>query len=202
MPTEYTAGILDGKTKDFKQFAKICSKAFLIHLREEPFDDEYKERVPTDYHTKAIAEAKQTLKDVEKLKDIDIIKNEKERLLKEIEYSKKQKVKKEENYFKMKSFLQKARNYEPPTEKHTGIAEFMIEQLTKTIDFDCKGYFYTEQIEKQKQQLKKINADDIRSDLKIQATKDIAYHTKKNEEEHKRCRETNKWYRDFIESLN
>ena len=35
MPTGYTAGIIDGTTKDFKEYAKHCERAFMIHLREE-----------------------------------------------------------------------------------------------------------------------------------------------------------------------
>ena len=57
MPTGYTAGILDGTVKDFNEFAKKCSRAFMIHLRDEPFDSEYKKREPSDYHSKNLKEA-------------------------------------------------------------------------------------------------------------------------------------------------
>lgn len=46
MPTGYTAGIIDGKIKDFKEFAKLCSRAFIVHLRDEPINSEYKKREP------------------------------------------------------------------------------------------------------------------------------------------------------------
>ena len=69
MPTGYTAGILDGTTKDFKQFAKHCSRAFIVHLRDEPIDSEYKKREVSDYHIKEIEKAKAELKQADSLSD-------------------------------------------------------------------------------------------------------------------------------------
>lgn len=201
MPTGYTAGILDGTTKDFKQFAKTCSRAFLIHLRDEPFDSEYKKRTPSDYHLNAIKTAKETLKDISVLKDDEIIAQEKSRLLDERKRHKSEKLKDEENKVKMNLFLKKAKAYIPPTENHKGVAKFMVEQLEKTIDFDCNSDYHTEYIDKIGNQLENVKADDIRSDLRVQATKDIAYHTKEHEAELKRCREFNQWYDDFVNSL-
>ncbi len=59
MPTGYTAGIIDGTTTTFQQFAKQCIRNFgaTIHMRDEPSDVEYIERIPSDFHTKAIEEA-------------------------------------------------------------------------------------------------------------------------------------------------
>jgi len=46
MPTGYTQGILDGTTKDFKEFAKHCMKAFgaCVHMRDDDMKKEYEER--------------------------------------------------------------------------------------------------------------------------------------------------------------
>ena len=64
MPTGYTAGIIDGKTETFQEFAKQCMRAFgaTIHMRDENMDKEYEPRTPSDYHTKALEEAKEKLK--------------------------------------------------------------------------------------------------------------------------------------------
>jgi len=201
MPTGYTAGIIDGTTNDFNEYAKQCERAFLIHMRDEPFDSEYKPRTPSDYHTKAIAKAKETLKENEGLEDYTIIEREKLRLLDNIKrYEakiKEEKVSKK----RLESFLSKAENFKPPTEKHKGIADFMQNQIKETIKYDCDNKYYVDELEKSKKELLNINADDVRGDLRTQATKDLAYHTKEHEAELKRCRESNKWHEDFINAL-
>jgi hypothetical protein len=194
MPTGYTAGILDGTTKDFKEYAKLCSRAFMIHLRDEPIDSEYTPRTPSNYHIKAITEAKLKLKEIEVLDDETIVKREYEKILNDIEYHEKAIVNKNENEVKLNQFLEKAKAYKPPTETHKGISDFMIEQIEKTIDFDCKDDdYHQKRINKLKENLKVLNADDIRGQLRAKATEDIAYNTKAHEEDLKRCRDSNNW---------
>ena len=47
MPTGYTAGIIDGKTETFQDFAKQCMRAFgvTIHMRDENMDKGYELRL-------------------------------------------------------------------------------------------------------------------------------------------------------------
>ena len=201
MPTGYTAGILDGTTKDFNQFAKHCSRAYIMHLRDEPMDSEYKKREVSDYHTKAIEKAKTELKQADSLSDEELIIQEKNRLIESKKYHLESKEKDELNKIKMDSFLEKAKQYVPPTENHQGIAKFMIEQLEKTIEFDCNSNYHIDELITIDSKIEKVNADDIRSEMKVKATKDIAYHTKEHEADVKRCREHNQWYEDFIKSL-
>lgn len=201
MPTGYTAGILDGTTKDFTEFAKQCSRAFMVHLRDEPMNSKYNKREPSDYHIKAIKKAEDELKQVELLSDDEIITQEKSRLIDSKKYHLESKVKDEANKVKMNLFLDKAKAYKPPTEAHKGIGKFMIEQLEKTIYFDCNSSYHIDELKTIDEKIANVNADDIRSEMKIKAAKDMAYHTKEHEEELKRCREHNKWYEDFINSL-
>jgi hypothetical protein len=202
MPTGYTAGIIDGKTKDFKEYALHCERAFAVHMRDESFDSEYKAREPGDYHTKAIAKAKETLKDMEIVTDTTIIECERAVLLAAIKYHKKGIKKDQVTKTRLESFLAKAENYKPPTEKHKAIGRFMIEQIKKTIGSDCYGDYHEKEIKKTEKKLLGLNAEDIRADLRIQSTKDLAYHTKENEAELKRCRESNQWHEEFINSIN
>ena len=201
MPTAYTAGILDGTTKDFKQFAKHCSRAFIVHLRDEPIDSEYKKREVSDYHIKEIEKAKAELKQADSLSDEELIIQEKNRLIDSKKYHLDRVEKIKNDKIKLESFLEKAKSYIPPTEKHQGIADFMIEQIEKTIDFDCSGTYHITALQEIDLEIKNLNAKDIRSKIKVKATKDIAYHTKEHEADVKRCREHNQWYEDFIKSL-
>ena len=201
MPTRYTAGIIDGTTKDFKEYAKHCERAFTIHLRDEPFDSEWKPRTPSDYHTKAIAKAKEALKEIEVLEDNTIIERERLRLLDSLNYHKEGIEKDKRTKSKLDEFLFKAKAFEAPTETHKGIAEFMVSQIEETIKFDCNRAYHNDELNKIETQLLNIDANNVRGDLKTQATKDLAYHTKEHEAELKRCRESNKWHEDFINAL-
>jgi len=201
MPTGYTAGIIDGTTKDFKEYAKHCERAFTIHLRDEPFNSEWKPRAPSDYHTKAIAKAKESLKEIKVLEDSTIIERERLRLLDNVKRYKEKIEEEKVSKNRLETFLAKAENFKPPTETHKGIADFMVSQIKETIKFDCESNYYADELEKSQKQLLNINADDVRGDLKTQATKDLAYHTKEHEAELKRCRESNKWHEDFINAL-
>ena len=202
MPTGYTAGILDGTTKNFKEFAKQCTRAFMIHLKDEPIDVEYVPRTHTDYHTKKITESKRTLKEIELVKDEAIINTENKRLLDDIKYHEDAITTKAESELKLNEFLIKAKAYKPPTETHKGIAKFMVEQIESTIDFDCKDNNYHENnIIELKEKLKVLDADCIRGEMRVSATESIAYHTKEHEAELKRCRESNEWYNEFINSI-
>lgn len=201
MPTGYTAGIIDGTTKNFNEYAKHCERAFVIHLRDEPFDSEYKPRIPSDYHTKAITKAKEELKEVAVLEDSTIIDRERLRLLDNVKRYKEKIEEQKVSKSRLESFLAKAENFKPPTENHKGIADFMQTQIKETIKFDCESSYYVDELEKSQKQLLNINADDVRGCLKTQATKYLAYHTKEHEAELKRCRESNKWHEDFINAL-
>jgi len=201
MPTGYTYGILDGTTKDFNEFAKQCSRAFMVHLRDEPANSEYKKREPSDYHTKEIKKSKDELKQSESLTDDEIITQKKSELIESKKYHLKGKQKDKANKVKLELFLKQAKAYKPPTESHQGIAEFMVEQLETTIEWDCNRRHHIDELKTIDGKIDNVNADDTRSEMKVKATKDIAYHTKEHEEELKRCKEHNQWYDDFINSL-
>lgn len=203
MPTGYTAGILDGKITTFPQFAKQCMRAFgaVIHMRDEDMDAEYKERTPSDYHYKEIERANQLYKDAQTLSDKQIISGKK----KELEESKKyhlEKIEKEKVDRKaMNVILDEVRKWQPPTPEHTGIKDFMIDQIVKTIDFDCDSKYHTKALQKIEYQLLNLNAESIRRDMKEKAAKDLAYHTKEHNEELKHCEKSNKWVADLLNSI-
>src|SRR5688572_13460567 len=75
MPTGYTAGILSGETKSFKQFAIDCMRAFgaTIHMRDEPMDKPYEPRTPSEYYSKRIGELKKQISDLTSTRDFDLI---------------------------------------------------------------------------------------------------------------------------------
>lgn len=203
MPTGYTAGIVDGTTKTFQDFAKQCMRAFgaTIHMRDESMDKEYEPRTPTDYHIKSLKEAKEKLKQAETLTDSQIVENKKLHIaedkayyLKKIEETKKVKQ-------RLDSFLEKAKAFKPPTKDHEGIAMFMIDQIESTIKHDGDTKYYVDGLAKIDAELSNINADKIRAEMIADAKRDIMYHTKEHNAELKRCEDSNKWVSDLLAVL-
>jgi len=203
MPTGYTEGILDGKIATFPQFAKQCMRAFgaTIHMRDDDMDAEITQRTPSNYLRTEIEKAKQLLKDSETLSDEVIIKNKKEKLEKNKEYHLKAIAKAKVDTKNMNNILKDVRKWQPPTPDHTGIKDFMIDQIKKTIDFDCKTKYHDEELAKIELDLLTLNASEIRKGMITNAKKDFEYNTKKYNEDVERCDKSNQWVADFIESL-
>ena len=201
MSTGYTAGILDGTTKDFNDFAKLCSRAFMVHLRDEPMNSEYKKREVSNYRLKKIENAKNQLKEVDNLTDEELIVKEKNRLIESKKYHLYRNKEKVLDKIKINSFLEKAKSYVPPTENHQGIANFMIEQLEKTIEFDCDSAYHIAKLKTIDSEIANVKASIIRDEMKAKAIKDIACYIKEYEDDVKRCEDHNQWYEDFIKNL-
>lgn len=203
MPTGYTAGILDGEITTFPQFAKQCMRAFgaTIHMRDDSMDAEITPRTPGDYHTSGIEKAKQLLKEAETLSDEAIVTNRKEELEKSKEYHIKSITKAKVDTKNICGILKDVRKWQPPTADHSGIKEFMIEQIEKTIDFDCKTNYHDEKLIGIESDLLNLNPSEIRKQMIAQGKKDLDYHNTENLKEIKRCEESNKWVSDLLKSL-
>lgn len=203
MPTGYTAGILDGKITTFPQFAKQCMRAFgaTIHMRDEDMEAEITPRTPRDYYSKEIEKAKQLLKVAETLSDDEIIANRKTKLETSKEYHLKAIVKAKVDTKNINDILKDVRKWQPPTSDHAGIKDFMIDQIEKTIDFDCKTKSHYEGLAKIELELLTFNASEIRKDMIAKAKKDFEYNTKNYNEDVERCDKSNQWVSDFVGSL-
>lgn len=203
MPTGYTAGIIDGTTETFQDFAKQCMRAFgaTIHMRDESMNKEYEPRTPSDYHIKALAKAKEKLKQAEIFTDAELI----EMRTKELEESKKHHLesiaKTKVTRAKLEEFLSKAIEFKVPTPEHEGLKNFMVEQLKSTIDFDGKTDYHDKALPEIEMELKNIDANQIRFSLIESAKYDISYHLKEHKAELKRCSESNAWVESLLGAL-
>lgn len=202
MPTGYTAGILEGTVKTFKEFAIKCSRAFIMHMRDEPMNAKYKARVPSDYHLENITEAEDNIKALAKLTDKALILEEQAELEEEIKDYKTRIEKVKADKVKLDDILKKAYEYKAPTDKHVGIRDFMVEQLKSTIDFDCGTDYYDKELAKLEKRNAEFNADEIRKERLASYEKDLAYHKKEHAQELVLCADHNKWYDDFIKSID
>jgi hypothetical protein len=203
MPTGYTANILDGKVKTFQEFAKTCMRAFgaTIHMRDDSMDSEYVPQIPNNYHSKAIKEAEKHLKDAETMTDKQVVSNRK----KELNESRKWHVKKiseiKKDRKKLDTILSYAMSYQPPTSEHTGIKDFMIQQLAETIKYDGETDYHDKALERIKCELSSLDANKIRNKKIAKANEELQYHSEELRKEIERCDKSNKWVVEFIKSL-
>lgn len=203
MPTGYTAGIIDGTTKTFEQFAKQCARNFgaMIMMRDEPLDAPWKPREPSDYHTKEMARAKRVIEYMMQAEDDDIVADRYEELIKSRDYHADALEKERAAEAKLKQFLAKAKAYQSPSTQHDGIKAFMIKQIEETIDFDCNHKYHTEALSRIEEGIKTLNANTVRSEALEKAERDLAYHTTEYKKDVAICNESNEWVRIFFESI-
>jgi hypothetical protein len=203
MTTGYTAGIIDGTTKTFQDFAKQCVRAFgaAIHMKEDDMKEEYKPRTPDDYYTKALQKSKEDLERAENLTDGELVEMRKTELEKTRAHYVKTIAERKVAVKRIKEFLVKAEEFEPPTEEHVGIKEFMIEQLNTTLDFDGNFEFSEQELTKTEMELQNIDANAVRFGLIEDAKRSIEYNLKKHQENIKSCADSNKWVERFLEAI-
>lgn len=211
MPTGYTAGILDGKIKTFKQFATTCMRAFgsTIHMRDDSLNEKYKPRVPDDYYSERLKEAKEELENNKKVSDAEIIKNLKKGLFEEQRQYKKNIEEKLEAKEKLDTILSDVKKWTPPSKEHTEFKNFMKQQLTDTISHDTDISYYEELLNEVQAKLLELQdeakhqeiASEYRKKLIESSEHDIEYYTKAYNEEVERCNDSNKWVTDLIKSI-
>jgi len=104
----------------------------------------------------------------------------------------------EQKYLDM---LMKVNNWAPPTNDHTELKGFMVDKISKSIEFDCiaEREYYRDRINKIR--MKKDNIENWRSDNIKNMLEDIRYYKDQLEEEIHRVNERNKWIKDLRGSL-
>lgn len=193
MPTGYTALISEGIS--FKNFVLQCSRAFgaLIEMRDEPMDasipDEF---TPSNYHSEQIYKSKQRLSSLVNMSLSEAHKQCEADYLSQVEYYNKSISDKETLKMKYNEMLIKVHAWVAPTDEHDGLKDFMVKQITESIDWDCKVYG---------EKPTPKNAEIWMFEQKKVALKDIKYHEVEYEKEVERCKNRSEWVRQLKNSL-
>lgn len=155
MPSGYTSLIQNGQAKTFKDFAYACTRAFgaCYSLRDRslsidfpvlPEDDEI-----FDY-SKKLDEAINDFLIFDQL-------NEDEKhdqyilyIKSSLKFYENQLEEKKKLLSKYQFFLDKAKQFNPPTDDHIAYKDFLIQQLKETISFDCDINYYQNEIDRLK----------------------------------------------------
>lgn len=195
MGTRYTCKIQDGIT--FEKFAMGCARAFgaCIDMKDDPSDKEIPEFEPSKYNEQASCEARQKLCDLEIMSIDTADKRAKEEFDKAMSNHNeriKEKIEMKEKYGNM---LVRAQAWNPPTKEHSGLRDFMIQQIEDSIKFDCDIEYDRKNIPERK------TTSEWLEDNKDRATRDIEYYDKEQEEEIARVQSRNEWVKQLRNSL-
>lgn len=202
MPTGNTAGIIDGTITTFEQFGTKCIRAYIMHMRDDPWDKEYYPEKPSNYHKKRVAQAKRDLGLLNAISDEGLIAQRKKEILKGIQGCKDDMEKTANNRKALNKMLTDATRYVIPTTAHQGIKKFMIEQLTTTIDYDGDASYSIKRMDELNKELKQpFDANKMRAERVKELTDDIQRDTAKSIEDIERCNDRNKWANDFFKSI-
>ena len=197
MPTGYTAAIKDGISS--RQFILQCarSRGACIMQRDEPFDELPKKREPSNYHVEKILEAKRILAEIDKMTYETASAKAEEEYQREVKSLEERIEENEELRRKYENMLSEVRKWNPPTQDHTDLKEFMLSQIRESIKFDCRDSYYLDRIKK----LRCLTGQEWKDEKVKQALSDLNYHRQKHNEELERCRQQNEWVDALYSSL-
>lgn len=196
MPTGYTAAVKDGKITTLRDYALSCSRAFgaLVMMRDaDPdapiTDDAFK---PSDYNQRALKEAEARLDSLRAMTLAERDAAAEAAYAAAVAYRDARIAENADTRASYELMLTKVRAWRPPTQDHTGLAEFMEEQIERSISVDC-GYVPPEPV--------RMSGAVWYAEEMARVYKDIAYNTKSHAEEVARCESRRKWYTDLVNSL-
>lgn len=195
MPTGYTADVADGKIADLEPFVWQLARGMgaLIMMRDDPHDAPIPERFePSPYNAKKLDELRAEIGVLSAMTDDEA------QVAADAEYQEDQRAQAE--YFANKA-LQRQRyqamiaRLEAWRGAPEGIKEFGLEQLSRSIDFDCREPFewYRPPVERDGAKWR---------DSKItKLARDIEYHTTEAAKEIERTERRNAWLAQLRASL-
>lgn len=195
MPTGYTAAIKDGIS--FEEYAWSCARAFgaLVSLREDsnaPIPERFE---PSDYQTKALADAESRLARAKLLSPDQAEIEAKAAFDAETIRHVKVLAEKLELRNKYNAMLAHVVQWQPPTADHAQYKEFMASQIRESIDFDCNENYYREN-----PPVRLSGKEWLEAEL-TEAAREIAYHSKSYGEEVERTERRNTWISALRRSL-
>lgn len=195
MPTGYTANIKDGIT--FKQFAMQCARAFgaLIMMRDDPFDAPIPDEIlpDTSYHDRGIRTAQAEVRKFKKMTHLDMIRGAAAATKKELAYWRKSQKEDIELRKKYQAMIDKVQAWTPPTPDHKCVKDFMLQQLTDSLKWDCHGADTPKP--------KPFTGKEWHADRLKGAQRDLAYHQDERKKEIERAAARNKWLKAYREAI-
>lgn len=205
MPTGYTAGIIDGNIKTFRDFAKICMRAFgaTVHMKDESLDKEYEIRKVDSYYKENLNSKESELIETKARSIEEIVEARKKVIEEDIERYTVKIKKMTLDKKKFDEILSDVNKWEPPTEDHIEFKKFMQTQIIDAIKYDCDiDYYSKKKAELEAAYKSDINASIIKNEEINSIKKDIEYYKERLISQEESANESNKWVEALFESIN
>lgn len=193
MPTGYTAD-LEGVT--FPKFALSCARAFgaLVTMRDEPSGVPIPDRIePSSYSCDRLAGSFGVLIGIKSWSDAFAEKEAKTVHAQALERRTARMNETDATRKRYEAMIRCVEDWKPPTPDHVGLKDFMLEQLTKSIEWDCSGGFSEPTAR---------SGQDHKHHCLCAILKNIAYQAKNYREELERARGRTEWVRQLRASLD
>jgi len=195
MPTGYTSVLYDGKEQTFVEFVMQCARAFgaCIEMRDDPWDKPIPDEFPhDDYHDRQLVDARKELKEAKRITLAEAEKQAAEAYDAAVKSHREEDNRRNAIRERYTNMLDQVNRWAPPTPEHKGLKEFMIQQLTDSIDWDCKTYSTFP---------KKESGREWLAEHLEQCKRSVEYHEKESQKERQRTEERNRWIRELRRSL-
>jgi len=173
----------------------MCARAFgaTIEMRDEPLSAPIPEEFKaTTYHAKNLEESKVRLVELAAMPPEEAaaraLESYNAECARRAEYERERKAK-EQRYVRM---LAKAHVYVAPTPDHEGLRSFMIDQLQRSIDFDCNF---------KHPPLAQVDGQAWLNEQIESAAKDVKYHAEAVQKELELSAQRTAWVKALRESL-
>lgn len=183
--------------QSFQDFILGCARAFgaCIMMRDDPHDTPIPERFePSDYHKKRIAEATAELSRLRGLNEADRVIYGETRKATDIQQSQKWLEKERQENERLSDMEQKVNAWTPPTSEHTGLKDFMLDQIK--ISKNKLGY-----IEASMEKSRAKPPMDYYTEAVAQAQRDIEYNITEHAEEVERANSRTDWVQQLRKSI-
>jgi hypothetical protein len=197
MPTGYTSSLYDGE-QSFEDFTLRCARAMgaLISMRDAPWDAPIPDEVEpsTKYHDDAIAAARARLRKLDGITPATAEKEAKREYEKRFAVRDDTEAERRERRARYEEMVRQVEAWEPPTADHTGLKDFMLEQLRQSIDFDTKPWAMPVDDPLSGQEWIEVQ--------RAQAERNLTHHIAEREKEIERATARTAWIKALKASLN
>lgn len=193
MPTGYTARIKDDST--LADFALDCAKGFIMH--DFSIEQPIPEFEPCDYHRKSLEDAIVALSAAKEWSLDDVAVEIAIRNGANAELRQKMLDEAAEERAKYERMLSMVNEWQPPTPDHIGLKNYMVQQITSTIEADCHDADFAYRCYPHYDG----TPEQYREKLIEERTRSVDYHRKAWGEVVERTNQRNAWVKALRESL-
>lgn len=201
MPTGYTADVATGKVAEFREFAMQCARAFgaLVTMRDDapdaPIPDAFE---PANYYQERLDKAIAERSRIHAMTVSEAVEDLAKHNAKQATARQRLVAESADTRKRYEAMLSKATAWVPPTTEHQGLKDFMVQQLTESIRWDCHD---EDDFAERCYPSFAGNASEWLTILDAKADQEVEAARKSLDEEVQRCRSRTAWLRNLRDSL-